>query len=128
LTDPLRSRADLAQNAGENGICVFDLVCKLEAEARMARQRRQRTVEINGQRWTIRRAKLRGAYGDCNYETKTIRIHHTLAGAELMDTLLHELIHARWPDLMESSVEEFANTMAAVLTDQGFCRLADLDV
>jgi len=86
---------------------------------------KHRTVWINGERWTIRRAKLRGVYGDCNYATRTIRIHHTLAGTELMDTLLHELIHARWPDLLESSVEEFAATLTAVLDAERFTRDED---
>jgi hypothetical protein len=88
----------------------------------MARQRIQRTVYIGGQRWKIRRAKLRGCYGDCNYATRTIRIHHTLTGTELMDTLLHEMIHARWPDLLESSVEEFAATLTGVLDAERFRR------
>lgn len=86
----------------------------------MARQRRTRTVYIAGQRWKIRRAKLRGRYGDCDYATRTIRIHHTLSGTELMDTLLHEMIHARWPDLLESSVEEFAATLTGVLDAERF--------
>jgi hypothetical protein len=81
-----------------------------------------RTVWVNGERWTIRRAKLRGKYGDCDYTTRTIRIHHTLTGTELMDTLLHELIHARWPDLLESSVEEFASTVTGVLDSERFTR------
>jgi len=93
----------------------------------MARRRTARTVYINGERWKIRRAALRKLYGDCNYDTKTIRIHHTLSGAELMDTLLHELIHARWPDLLESSVEEFAGTLTAVLEAEGFCLPEDTD-
>jgi hypothetical protein len=82
--------------------------------------RRSTTVEIHGDRWKIVKAKLRGCYGDCNYATKTIRIHHTLTGTELMDTLLHELIHARWPDIMETSVAEFASTLASVLEQEGF--------
>lgn len=84
-----------------------------------------RTVYINGERWKIRRARLRRAYGECDYNTRTIRIHHTLVGTELMDTLLHELIHARWPDLQESSVEEFATTLTAVLHEEGFRRQED---
>lgn len=93
----------------------------------MARRRTARTVYINGERWKIRRARLRNCYGDCNYATKTIRIHHTLVGTELMDTLLHELIHARWPDLLESSVEEFAETLTTVLEAEGFCLPEDYD-
>jgi hypothetical protein len=91
----------------------------------MARRPIARAVYINGQRWKVRFCKLRGRYGDCDYDTKTIRIHHTLTGRELMDTLLHELIHARWPDLLESAVEEFAETLAHVLDLEGFRREDD---
>lgn len=93
----------------------------------MAARKTARTVYINGERWKIRRARLRRCYGDCNYATKTIRIHHTLTGTDLMDTLLHELIHARWPDLLESSVEEFAGTLSTVLEQEGFCLPEDFD-
>lgn len=86
---------------------------------------RRRTVYIGDARWKIERASLRGKYGECDYGSRTIRIHHTLAGDELLDTLLHELIHARWPDLQESSVEEFAGTLAHVLSLEGFRRRED---
>jgi hypothetical protein len=86
----------------------------------MARVRKTRTVYIGDQRWKIVRATLRGKYGDCDYTNRVIRIHHTLTGTDLMDTLLHELLHARWPDLLESSVEEFAATLTAVLEAERF--------
>jgi hypothetical protein len=37
-----------------------------------------------------------------------------------MDTLLHELIHARWPHLHENSVIEFSETLSGVLEAYGF--------
>ena len=86
------------------------------------RRRMQRTVYIADQRWKIRRAKLRGVYGDCDYATRTIRIHHTLTGTDFLDTLLHEMIHARWPDLHEDAVCEFAETLTAVVDAEGFRR------
>jgi hypothetical protein len=91
----------------------------------MARARRTRTVYIADQRWKIVRARLRGKYGECDYTNRVIRIHHTLTGTELLDTLLHELIHARWPDLLESSVEEFSETLTAVLDAERFRRCED---
>lgn len=87
----------------------------------MARKRRrQRTVYIGEQRWKIRRAKLRGRYGDCDYGQRIIRIHETLAGNELLDTLIHELIHARWPDLHEDAVIDFSETLTGVIDAEGF--------
>jgi hypothetical protein len=93
----------------------------------MARTRKNRTVYIAGERWKIVRSKLRGKYGECDYNARTIRIHDTLTGTDLLDTLLHEVIHARWPDLLESSVEEFAGTLTTVLDAEGFCRPEDHD-
>jgi hypothetical protein len=91
----------------------------------MARQRRTRTVYIAGQRWQVRRARLRGKYGDCDYATRTIRIDDRISGTELLDTLLHELVHARWPDLHEEAVIEFATMATEVLDAERFRRAED---
>ncbi|NBW14550.1 MAG: hypothetical protein EBR82_41780 [Caulobacteraceae bacterium] len=92
----------------------------------MARRKRQRrTVYIGEQRWKITRARLRGIYGDCNYATRTIRLHGGLRGVDLLDTLIHELIHARWPDLSEDAVVEFSETLSAVLDAEGFRHAED---
>jgi hypothetical protein len=80
------------------------------------------TVYINGQRWKIRRARLRGKCGDCDYGTRTIRIDSRLCGTDLLDTLIHELVHARWPDLHEEAVLEFATLAAGVIDAEGFRR------
>jgi hypothetical protein len=93
----------------------------------MARRRRMRVVYLNGQRWKVCRAKLRSVWGDCDFDKRTIRIHETLAGRELMDTLIHELTHARWPDLQESAVAEFASLLAEVLDAEGFREREDHD-
>lgn len=83
-------------------------------------KRRGMTVYINGERWKIRFCRLRGKYGDCDYDSRTIRIHDTLTGTELMDVLIHELVHARWPDLLKSAVEEFAGIITHALDLLGF--------
>jgi hypothetical protein len=88
------------------------------------RKRQRRTVYVGEHRWKITRARLRGIYGDCDYATRTIRIHAGLRGVDLLDTLIHELIHARWPDLHEDAVIEFSETLSGVLDAEGF-RLAD---
>ena len=84
------------------------------------RKRQRRTVYVGDQRWKIIRATLRGIYGDCDYGTRTIRIHGGLRGVDLLDTLTHELIHARWPDLHEDAVREFSETLSGVLDAEGF--------
>lgn len=78
------------------------------------------TVYVNGQRWKIRRARLRGKCGDCDYATRVIRIDPRVTGTDLLDTLIHELCHARWPDLHEDAVTEFATMAAGVLDRENF--------
>lgn len=83
--------------------------------------RKRRTVYIGDSRWKIvRDQRLRGCYGECDYGTRTIRICSSLVGLDLLDTLIHEVIHARWPDLHEDAVEEVATTLAGILDAEGF--------
>lgn len=83
--------------------------------------RKRRTVYIGDQRWKISRdRRLRTKYGECDYGTRTIRVCASLSGVDLLDTLIHELLHARWPDLHEEAVEEFAATLAQILHAEGF--------
>lgn len=59
--------------------------------------------------------------GDCDPPSvadKTIRIRRSLKGKLKLDTLLHEMIHAAFPDLTEEAVEAGATDIAAVLYDQ----------
>ena len=86
----------------------------------MARKR-QRTIYLgDSERWRIVRANLPGLYGLCDYASHTISIHQTLNGVELMDTLIHEIIHARWPDLSEAAVIDISETLSGVLDNEGF--------
>jgi hypothetical protein len=84
--------------------------------------RRQRTIEIAGAKWHIVRARLRNLYGLCDYATRTIKVDARLTGTDYLDTLLHELIHARWPDISEESVQEFAGMLTTVLEQEGYRR------
>jgi hypothetical protein len=51
-----------------------------------------------------------------------IRIDPRVTGTDLLDTLIHELVHARWPDLHEEAVTEFATMAASVLDGERFRR------
>lgn len=84
------------------------------------RQRKVRTVYVGDQRWKVCRRRMRGDDGRCDYNTRTIAIADTLVGVDLLDTLIHELIHARWPDLSEEAVAEFSETVSGVIHAEGF--------
>jgi hypothetical protein len=87
----------------------------------MSPRRRRASVYIGDRRWRIVRKRcLPKIYGKCDYQSRTITVCSTLTGIDLLDTLIHEAIHARWPDLAEEAVEEVATTIAHLLASQGF--------
>lgn len=77
---------------------------------------RTRAIYVNGARWTIRHCRVpKTIHGDCDYNTRTIRISNKLHGEDFLNVLVHEWIHARWPDFSESVVSESADELAAVI-------------
>lgn len=87
---------------------------------------RSRRVYIGDRQWTIQHVQRlpKDCDGECNWNTRRIRVRSALRGIALMDTLLHELLHARFWDLDEDAVNEFASTAAGILDREGF-RQAD---
>lgn len=80
-----------------------------------------RQIFIAGERWRIVVCRVpRTIYGDCDYESKTIRVSRDLHGEDRLNVILHELIHARWPDLSEEAVEEFADELAGIVYAHGY--------
>ena len=85
--------------------------------------RRRRTVYIGDQRWKVAwDCRLRDAYGICDDATRRIKLRRGLAVNDLVDTILHEMIHARWPDLSEEADSELAETMSGFLDASGLLR------
>lgn len=76
-------------------------------------------VTINGKRWNLRRVPYLGnKRGDCDSPDtphKEIRILSGLKGQELLEVLLHELLHAADWTKDESFVENVARDMAKVV-------------
>lgn len=82
-----------------------------------------RKVRIKGKAWTLATAKLKGCHGICDHPDTSHRhiwISTTTRGLELLDTLLHEMTHAAFPDLSEDAVLEFATDAANVLWGLGY--------
>jgi hypothetical protein len=70
---------------------------------------------IRGKRWTIRIARpplKEVAEGLCDYETRTIYLK---PGTELPATLLHEVLHACFPDLEEDAITAAENALIEAL-------------
>lgn len=60
-----------------------------------------------------------GIAGQCDPSVKTIRLHRNLDPDQLLDTIIHECIHAE-TDLTEGRVTMLATDIAAALKQTGF--------
>lgn len=69
------------------------------------------TIQIGSEQWKViyvRRAPRVAKHdcdGVCNYGPRTIQIHRAGTEENRLETLLHEMIHARWPEMNEDAVE-----------------------
>lgn len=82
---------------------------------------RDLTEEIAGQDWKIRFTRLRGkAAGWCEYDKRKILVDTRLSGVALLETVVHEVLHAEFPWLTEASVTESAADIAKILAAIGY--------
>jgi hypothetical protein len=82
-----------------------------------------RTIDVRGKKWTLATIPLKGLWGNCDHPTmkrKQITIDPRQTGLTVLDTLLHEYLHAAQPDLSELAVEEIATGAAKMLWDLGY--------
>lgn len=85
---------------------------------------RVRSATICGRRYRIQfDASLGKDYGECCYpsagEPGLIRIRPDLEGLDLLDTFLHELLHAAFPELGEGRVTRGATDIARAMWRAG---------
>lgn len=78
---------------------------------------RDRTIELSTGKWEIKfirrgHPKAKGAYGLCDWNTKTIWIRYDVSRLRVIDTLLHEIIHASNEILYEA--ESLVSDLATV--------------
>jgi len=80
-------------------------------------------VRIRGRWWTIRRRPIRGATGLCYDEDRKIFLRPTLKGRTLAATILHEGLHACFPDLAERPIEQTEEALLALLEAHGLLNI-----
>lgn len=76
------------------------------------------TIRIAGKTWRIhrsRRPENRGEDGNVVYHRRSIYIDPSLSGKALTETVVHEWLHVRWPDLSEESVTQAARELVRLL-------------
>jgi hypothetical protein len=75
-------------------------------------------AKIRDQVWRVEFAHI-GDFGHCEYgscrRTRRIRLSPTQSDADLLDTVIHEMIHAQDWDLSEEAVTQRATEIATVL-------------
>jgi hypothetical protein len=78
---------------------------------------------IRGVEYTIFTKRMKAFFGLCDHPSSAVReiwIKSNQTGKVMLDTLIHELIHASFPDLKEEAVLETASDIATVLWDLGY--------
>lgn len=90
----------------------------------MAKRRRRRKVvsaKIRDRLWTIELgAKLPDdRVGECDWNTRTIRVDGVLDAAGVVATLIHETLHASCDFLAEDAVGQIEADIVAVLQAAG---------
>ncbi len=80
------------------------------------------SLHIKGKKWQIRFVKSkeisRYSYGECDWpsaKNPKIFVRRHLSDAQLLNTTIHEIIHAVRPELCEEAVIETANVITAAL-------------
>lgn len=76
-------------------------------------------IQIDGQEWQIRFVSRRELgkrqWGLCIYDTHTILVRNDLSYENILDTLIHEIIHAQRPHEAEFFVDRTASETAKIL-------------
>lgn len=83
-------------------------------------------IWIRNKRWLVRFVKSsqisRYSYGECDWpQTRNpkIFVRKNLSDAQLLNTTIHEILHAVRPELCEEAVLETANVITASLRKMG---------
>ena len=79
-------------------------------------------VKIRGRWWTISEEPLRNEWGNCYPSEREIILHPTQRPHRRLDTIVHELTLALYPDATEREAEHVARVMSAVLWKDGWRR------
>lgn len=82
------------------------------------------TCNVRGQRYRVAWEHPTKAVGTCDPKNHVIQIKPNLGDDELLDTVIHELLHACYPDMGEDAIAESSRTITDALWRIGY-RLED---
>lgn len=83
-----------------------------------------RNIKLDGKNWKVRFVKKstcpKGCWGDCTEKNRTMRVRTDLSDTNMLDTFLHEMLHAAaFRMFSEEWVCETATAMAKALVKSG---------
>ena len=77
-------------------------------------------IKLRDKRYKIIYRNLKGCWGDFTGPEKLIRIDRKARKKLLLDTYIHEFIHACFPDIDEDVVDKSAADIARILYKLGY--------
>jgi hypothetical protein len=78
-------------------------------------------LRIRGKSWTITEAPI-DEYGNCSWSERRIEIRPNQRPANRLDTLVHELLHALYPEMREREVRTASGVLTEALFKDGWRR------
>lgn len=83
-------------------------------------------IKLSDETWTIRFVTMKELggkkWGDCDRDSKLIRVYRGLKSFDQMDTIIHEIRHAQAPHETEEHINRTSTEIAAALGLAGFTR------
>ena len=64
--------------------------------------------------WHTHYANSRGRYGECEHQTRTIRVDSSYGPIQTAETLLHELLHAVWSAWRVQDADDEERTVSSL--------------
>jgi hypothetical protein len=86
----------------------------------VTKPRKKMRIRLRGKRWRLVFKRLAGDCGRCRYRDNKLHVSDDVRGRLRLDTLIHEMLHACYPDVDEDSVTETATDMARGLWRLGY--------
>jgi hypothetical protein len=72
--------------------------------------------------------KIRNAYGLAHLGENTIEIDSRIKGKKLLEILIHEFLHIKYPRATEERIVKVSVELTNILWDQGFRQVDNTDV
>ena len=82
-----------------------------------------REYEIGGKTWKFYNTLIPTHDGDTDVEERVIRLQQEVSEKRRLEITIHEACHAFCWQLSESSVTEFAEELATILTEEGLANV-----